>query len=284
MPTFPVIITVAKDESSIAAAIDPILYCDTVTQGLLPVTISSAAQEALVPDSTILSGILHDVAADKLAEWTVLPNTLTTCTFRIHVETVRPSYPSDLLIRLEAASGSNLAALAGLQALAHAQLPHLVPTVLHVGAVTDADGREMEDSITPYYTGTATLEEVWDTLGQDDQRGVVDVVVRAVETLQKAVCGQVGGPKLGYSPDVQGFLRGLPLRNCSLSEVAGGDLVLSSMSADIGQVTFSPSDLADLNRHVVFCHNDLEPRNIFVRSVAGRCEVAAIIDWEMAGF
>ncbi|KAH6630962.1 hypothetical protein B0J18DRAFT_422727 [Chaetomium sp. MPI-SDFR-AT-0129] len=64
----------------------------------------------------------------------------------------------------------------------------------------------------------------------------------------------------------------------------GGDLVLSSMSADIGQVTFRPSDLADLNRHVVFCHNDLEPRNIFVRSVAGRCEVAAIIDWEMAGF
>ena len=54
--------------------------------------------------------------------------------------------------------------------------------------------------------------------------------------------------------------------------------------------SFTRSDLNDLLHHVVFCHNDLEPRNILVRETSSaegkspRYELAAVIDWEMAGF
>ena len=52
-------------------------------------------------------------------------------------------------------------------------------------------------------------------------------------------------------------------------------------------------ELDSLQRQVVLCHNDLEPRNLLVRPVhvvgddgssVQRYDLAAIIDWEMAGF
>lgn len=52
-------------------------------------------------------------------------------------------------------------------------------------------------------------------------------------------------------------------------------------------------DLESLQRDAVLCHNDLEPRNLLVRPVdvvsdggasIQRYDLAAIIDWEMAGF
>lgn len=245
---------------------------------------ASAEKQDLVPDKAILSAILQ-IPEDKLTDWNVISNTFTTCTFSTHIETGRAGFPSDLLIRLETSGSSSLAAVAELQALGHAQLPELVPTVLDVGAVTAADGRQVEYSVTPYYVDMATLEEVWEMLDRDHQLEIVDAIVRAVERLQEADHhGKVGGPKLGYFQSVEDFLRrGMPLRDCSFAEAAG-NLVLSSAFEEIGQVTFSQSDLAQLNRDTVLCHNDLEPRNILVRSVAGRYELAAIIDWEMAGF
>lgn len=58
----------------------------------------------------------------------------------------------------------------------------------------------------------------------------------------------------------------------------------------IGRAEFTHADLDNLRHHAVFCHNDLEPRNILVKKTSPtedkspRYELAAIIDWEMAGF
>ncbi len=70
----------------------------------------------------------------------------------------------------------------------------------------------------------------------------------------------------------------------------GEGIVLGSAFEDIGRVGFTHSDLDGLQRHVVFCHNDLEPRNILIRETSPtegkspRYELVAVIDWEMANF
>ncbi|KAJ4327045.1 hypothetical protein N0V84_002545 [Fusarium piperis] len=105
----------------------------------------------------------------------------------------------------------------------------------------------------------------------------------------------IGGPELGYFPDVKQFLDGLVQASnqrspsCKLLEINGG-IVLESTYEDIGRTELSRSDLDDLQHHVVFCHNDVEPRNILARKIsspeekAPRYELVAIIDWETAGF
>lgn len=60
---------------------------------------------------------------------------------------------------------------------------------------------------------------------------------------------------------------------------------MQSEYEEIGQIELSQSDLDELQRHVVFCHNDLEPRNILMRKVSsGGYELASIIDWQMTDF
>ncbi|KAK3324799.1 hypothetical protein B0T19DRAFT_429466 [Cercophora scortea] len=285
---------------------------------------ASVEQRDLVPDEKILSAIFPGATDIKLTSCcNIISNTFDTCTFSIHLEIAPLSgYPKDLLVRLET-SGSRLATVAALQRLGHAQLPNLIPSVLDVGTTTTADGTPVEYSVTAYCTGTITLEDVWDTLGQPHQLESVDSVVHAMEKLQKldrnsedvsrsltgtpyvlnngasdcmqSVRTSIGGPKLGYFPDVKQFLGGilrasnLKSPNCTLSEIDDG-IVLVSAFEDIGRVEFTRSDLDNLQHHVVFCHNDLEPRNILVREISSaegkspQYELAAIIDWEMAGF
>ncbi|KAK2751525.1 hypothetical protein CKAH01_17860 [Colletotrichum kahawae] len=75
---------------------------------------------------------------------------------------------------------------------------------------------------------------------------------------------------------------------CQIAEDSGG-LAIISTNENIGGVEFSLADLNELNDSIVLCHNDLEPRNILVRSNetdgsgSPWYEIAAIIDWEMAG-
>lgn len=284
---------------------------------------ASDEQRELVPDEKILSAIFPG-ADVTLASCNILSNTFDTCTFSVHLDvTPLPNCPKDTLVRLETAAG-RLASVASLQQLAHAQLPHLVPLVLDVGNTTTADGKAVEYSVTAYYMGTITLEDVWDTIIPTHQLELVDWVVLAVEKLQRldpnsedvrsrldtpfrlenegspsdclqSVKKLVGGPDLGYSPSIKQFF-GRILQasspnppNCSLSETYQG-IMLESTFEDIGRVQFTHSDLDDLQNNVVFCHNDLEPRNILVRETSPsgdkspRYELAAIIDWEMAGF
>jgi hypothetical protein len=285
---------------------------------------ASVEQRELVPDEKILSAIFSDAAGVTLKSCNILSNTFDTCTYSIHLD-VAPvsSYPKDLLVRLET-SGGRLAIVASVQRLGHAQLPDLVPLVLDVGNTITADGKPVEYSVTAFCMGTITLEDIWDTISPTHQLESVDSVVRAVEKLQaldrnsedvrsrldtpyrldngaslsdglQSSKAMIGGSNLGYSPDIKQFL-GRILQasnpqppNCTLTGTDEG-ITIGSAFEDVGGVEFTHSELDDLQQHVVFCHNDLEPRNILVRGTSPtedksqRYELAAIIDWEMAGF
>ncbi|KAL2887653.1 Protein kinase-like domain [Ceratocystis lukuohia] len=188
--------------------------------------------------------------------------------------------------------------------------------VLCVGTATTEDARQVEYSVSAYCEGTIPLENVWDTLDKTHQLELVDSVVRAMEKLQQVDVHSIspslpgnanllnstanwpakwmGGPSLGYHPDVKHFLdsllntgsRGPP--TCKLLELNGGVVVASSYD-DIGQVELSRADLEKLQSHAVCCHNDIEPRNILITKLSStpgneRYELTALVDWEMVGF
>lgn len=264
-------------------------------------------QQDLVPDEGILSEIFPGVNLTP-ASYKILKHTFVSCVFRIQLPEngSLPEYPRDLVIRLET-SGGRLPAVAALQRLGHSQLNELVPPVLHTGTATT--GLQPVDYLVTAYLPGTPLEDVWDTLSQSHQIELVDSTVRIVEKLQKldfnrlgqSLAGTpyksttddsilIGGPALGYFSDIRQFLGGiLQAHNfnppkCKLPEIDSG-IAVQSVFEDIGQVHFSESDLNDIHRHVVFCHNDLEPRNIIVREVSsGKYELAGLIDWAEAGF
>jgi hypothetical protein len=94
--------------------------------------------------------------------------------------------------------------------------------------------------------------------------------------------------EIGYFPDIKNFLEGILQKHkrpgCKLLGTDGG-LSIQSEYDDIGQIDLSHSDLDELQHCVVFCHNDLEPRNILVRkSSSGKYKLTGVIDWERAGF
>lgn len=221
-------------------------------------------------------------------------------------------YSKDLIFRLETA-GSYLTTLATLQRLARSQLDDLVPSVLQAGTTTTAVAKQVDYIVTAYLMGTTPLEDIWDDLDQAHQLKLVNSVIPAVDKLQKLDLGNLGqslegtpcistdntspqslkiaisGPALGYFPDAKQILGGLQASKkkppgCKLLETDSG-ISIQSEHDDIGQINLSYSDLEELQHHVVFCHYDLEPRNILVRKASsGKYELAGVIDWEMAGF
>lgn len=269
----------------------------------------------LVPDETILFEIFS--VTIKLTSCHIISNTFNTCTFSIHDVTPLPDHPN-IIVRLETSQG-RLAAIAAFQTLCHtSQLTDLVPPVLSVGTVTTTDKRQVEYSVSPYYTGTTSLEDVWDTLDDTNQLELVNSVVYGIEKLQKLDISNIyrglggtpyfpdhinsqpgkrfiGGPDLGYYQDIKQFLGKIIqtgnqiLPTCELLDLDNG-IAINSIYNDIGRVELSYSDLDNLLHYVVCCHNDLEPRNILVKEVfpteakGVRYKLAAIVDWDMVGF
>ncbi|KAI1777021.1 hypothetical protein F4818DRAFT_408857, partial [Hypoxylon cercidicola] len=271
----------------------------------------------LSPDQRVLSDIFPDVPDIAEDLCTIITNTFDTCTFRLLLPTEpRPGFSTDLLIRLETA-GSRLVAVAGLQHLAHLHTPDLVPATLGVGSTTDAHGRQLEYSITLFLDGTTVLENVWGGLKQSNQRSLMESVLGAIGKLQKLPVHRpdarqflqwhggtdassppssntlVGGPDTGFHSGIKQLLeaflgeKAAQSHACEIVDTSDG-IAVRPASDEIDVIEFSNSDLDDLMNHAVFCHNDLEPRNILVKRVGdsdgGSYEVAAIIDWEMAGF
>ncbi|KAJ5950051.1 hypothetical protein N7454_001635 [Penicillium verhagenii] len=208
----------------------------------------AAEQRFLVPDERILSDIFPGVVGLKLSSCNVLSNTFDICTFSVQDEVI--------------------------------PLP-----VIQIGTVTTLDAQKVNYLVTEYLTGTILLEDIWNALNETDQLELVESIISAVNKLQK----------LGGVNDVSEYLMATPyITNNDTPITIGGPGIgyfrdikdlLKSKYDDIGQIELSHSDLDELQRHVVFCHNDLEPRNILVReSPSGNYELAGIIDWEMAGF
>ncbi|XDG03855.1 hypothetical protein ABKA04_003470 [Annulohypoxylon sp. FPYF3050] len=274
-------------------------------------------QMDLLPDQRVLSGIFPDVPdiSEDLCE--VIRNTFDTCTFRLLLANKpRPGLPTDLLIRLQT-TGSHLVAVSELQHLAHLQIPDLVLETLGVGFTVDAQGRQLEYSITPFLDGTTVLEEVWPGLQESNQRSLMESILGAIGKLQKlstqspdarrflqrhgttdlgshsSTSSLVGSPDTGFHSGIKQLLEAFTGGNAAKSHVCeiidtSDGIAVKPASEEIGIVKFSNSDLNELMNHSVLCHNDLEPRNILVKRVgdndSGSYEIAAIIDWEMAGF
>ncbi|KAJ5405177.1 hypothetical protein N7465_006461 [Penicillium sp. CMV-2018d] len=270
----------------------------------------AAEKRFLVPDEKILSDIFPGVVGLKPSSCNIISNTFDICTFSVQVEVIL----LPVIVRLETekseASKSRLATVAALNSLGHLQLNDIVPSIQQIGTATTIDAKKVNYLVTEYLTGTVLLEDIWNTLDETNQLELVDSVVCAVDKLQKLgdiknvyehltatpyisndkkTPIAIGGPGIGYFPDIKNFLEGILQKHerpsgCKLLGTDGG-LSIQSAYDDIGQIDLSHSDLHELQHCVVFCHNDLEPRNILVRkSSSGKYELAGVIDWEMAGF
>ncbi len=270
----------------------------------------AAEKRFLVPDERILSDIFPGVVGLKPSSCNIISNTFVICTFSVQVEVILVP----VIVRLETekseTSKSRLATVAALNSLGHLQLNDIVPSIQQIGTATTIDAKKVNYLVTEYLTGTVLLEDIWNTLDETNQLELVDSVVCAVDKLQKLGDIEnvyehltatpyisndkktpiaIGGPGIGYFPDINNFLEGILQKHerppgCKLLGTDGG-LSIQSEYDDIGQIDLSHSDLDELQHCVVFCHNDLEPRNILVRkSSSGKYELAGVIDWEMAGF
>ncbi|KAM0492208.1 hypothetical protein ACHAP8_010071 [Fusarium lateritium] len=271
----------------------------------------------LIPDSAILAGIpmitksvshLENAVKENCA---VLSNNFATCTFSVHLDTPAASSTKHVLVRLES-SNDHVTTVAALQKLAHSQLPHLVPQLLDVGITYTAEGQQLVYSVTEFVSDAVTLEEEWDKLDDQKQKDLMSSIIAAVSKLQSLTLDSkqvreilqgtpfyrdgkmvsFGGPELGYYTDMREFLAKLAgdttpdATNFSVTQTPNSFVVESGLE-NIDRVELTSSDLAELRHHVVFCHNDLEPRNILIKpdtAHSGKWAIAAIIDWEMAGF
>lgn len=275
----------------------------------------------LIPDHGVLAGILPEISSIPESDYSiqVISTDPDCCTFRLSFTTTpRLPSPPDLLIRLETAP-SHLPAVAELQRLAHGQIPELVPVTLAVGSVTNAAGKRLDYTVIPFLTDTVVLEDVWTTLDENNQASLIDSLVEALRRLQSlpatpALLRQIinhdsghleettssqdlnltiGGPNLEYHAGLKDVLAGLingkatATLGCEVIDTANG---ITTRTAQDGTkaAELTQSDLTALMANIVLCHNDLEPRNILVRKTeadnAGEYKLAAIIDWEMAGF
>lgn len=254
--------------------------------------------QKLVPDENVISTIFSNVFDSKPAGYNIISNTYETCTFSTHFEvTPLQGCPDakDFLVRLET---SPIAEAIALHRLAHSQLPGLTPAVITHGTTVDASGRDVNYCVTEFCVNTVPLEDVWDTLEIPHQEDIMDMLVHAMETLQRLNLrtlssrgDMVGDPKSGYFAGIEHFLKRLTETSnetCTLSHTEHG-IALESVYNDIGRVEMTQQDLKNLMIHVVLCHNDLEPRNILVKrdptneGSSSPYRLAAIIDWEMAG-
>lgn len=273
----------------------------------------------LTPDHGVLAGILPEMSSIPESDYSiqVISTDPDCCTFRLSFTTTpRLPFPPDLLIRLETAP-SHLPAVAELQRLAHGQIPELVPVTLAVGTVANAAGKKLDYTVIPFLTDTVVLEDVWTKLDENNQASLVDSLVEALRRLQsfpvtpsllrqiinhdsshleETTSSQdltIGGPNSEYHTGLKGVLTGLingkaaATLGCEVIDTANG---IATRTAQDGTNTaeLTQADLTALMANIVLCHNDLEPRNILVRKTdadnAGEYKLAAIIDWEMAGF
>ena len=112
----------------------------------------------------------------------------------------------------------------------------------------------------------------------------------------------LGNRGIGFFDDVHDLLAGIIAYNDVSEELTlspsrsepsddNNGILMTSTDEEVPTVPLhiGPTELESLRRQAVLCHNDLEPRNLLVRPVllgdgSVHYDLAAIIDWEMAGF
>ncbi|KAK4221073.1 hypothetical protein QBC38DRAFT_523652 [Podospora fimiseda] len=223
------------------------------------------------------------------------------CVFKAHFEG-----RSHQIVRLETIPESDggegachqFRAVAAIQKLAAAQIPPLVPNVFRIGVAVNAEGRQFEFSVMEFVDGV-TLQDAWGAMSQENRHSVVADVVGALEKLHSLRLADVeydilreldiidksartiGGPLIGFLNDGAALLKALPY---------------PVYFDDLSSITITKSDMDEWVHSAVLCHNDLTPRNLILRRqlkantaangspTTHNYELAAIIDWELAGF
>ncbi|KAI4623000.1 uncharacterized protein J4E87_006093 [Alternaria ethzedia] len=261
----------------------------------------------LLPDVTVISTIFPDSQPTSID---ILANSFTNCTFKAEFE----NSPA-VIVRIDASIGS-LAIVSAIQEAARVQIPTYVPEQLAFGEAVTGDKKNVDYTVTEFVTDTVTLESAWPSLDLAQKSFLVDDLVNAMDAIQDvreprklARClipdtspvnvvqaFEFGSARIGFAKDIREFLTLFVAKhqdpNCATSSIEvsldGDGVIIKSALPALGEIHLSEQDLKTLNENVVFSHNDLEPRNLLVRRWQAQdgllYELAAIIDWEMAGF
>lgn len=252
----------------------------------------------LAPDDYLLRQIFPD---STQVSFKVFTQDWTKCTCLIDLFNqklkfvLRLSLPRDGSLRLRDVSA--------MSCIASLAIPELVPEVKRVGITQFKNGRSVQYSITEYIAESSTLDAVWYDLTAEQHSNIVDAVVDAMKRLQTITstdtCVQeilidagvisdtaqppvIGCLDHGLHTSINDFFSAFLISlndrvvTSTLTSTPDG-ITVSSMNTSVHIPTTA---LLALTPHIVFCHGDLEPRNILIRSG----KLVAIIDWEMAGF
>jgi hypothetical protein len=275
------------------------------------------ADRDVAPDESLLRHIFADKQPSAIS---IILQDWDKCVFTATFASALQNGQNSCLVRLEAQDGesANFTLVAAMQEIAATFIPGLVPETLHVGSAVNEQGRGFQFCVMEFVEGT-TLEEAWDQMTVEDRKSVTAAIVEALSTLNsvrlsdakvrtilRRVLGEgseevlnkaaMGGPLTGFLDDGRSFLSSIEHRSrlerpfYTIQPIADPKgLVFKSCFDCVGSVTVSDSDMEQWPKEAVFCHNDLTPRNLILqasKSPGGntRYKLAAIIDWELAGF
>ncbi|KAF1952418.1 hypothetical protein CC80DRAFT_452161 [Byssothecium circinans] len=275
------------------------------------------ADRNVAPDEKLLKQIF---ANEQPSLVSIILQNWDKCIFTAEFSNALKNGRHSCVVRLEAVNGksAHFTMVAAMQEIAAICIPDLVPETLQVGTAANDQGREFQFCVIEFVEGI-TLEEVWDQMDGEDRRSVTTAVVEAlsklhslrlsdakVQTILRRVLGEgseevlkkaaVGGPLTGFLNDAPSLLASIEQRTklrtpfCTIEPIADPKgLIIKSSFEDVGSITVSDADMEQWPKEAVFCHNDLTPRNLILQpsgSPSGktRYKLAAIIDWEVAGF
>lgn len=272
------------------------------------------------PDSSLLQQIFTASQPNTIS---IFLQNWEKCVFKAELSEGSTDRHSTCVVRLEAEDESlqTFTSIAAMQRIAATVIPELVPQTLRTGKAKNAQGRVFEFSVIEFVEGDL-LEDVWQKMSAEEQTSVVAEIVEAVQKLHnirlsdkgsKEILkntpgeegdkilkglepGAFGGPHTGFLNDgpalLSSFMERQKLKTpfCTIhSTVDSQDIRVQSSFKDLGSILISHSDIDKWPGEARFCHNDLTPRNLIVTPHAStdgksKYKLAAIIDWELAGF
>ncbi|TVY48709.1 hypothetical protein LOCC1_G001402 [Lachnellula occidentalis] len=277
------------------------------------------ANRAVTPDDTLLKQIFNCLPESI----SILLHNWDKCVFKATFSYDFGSSYSECIVRLEAENENlnTFPTIAALQQIAATVVPELVPQTFQLGKVENLQGRTFDFSVTEMVEGEL-LEDVWQQMSIKEQNSVAAELVEALEkfhsirlsdtgvkeSLQKTfregdeqlkrfeLPHAFGGPHTRFLNDGVGLLgaimdrRKLKKPSCYMEPLVDSQGIrIRSTFEELGSTFINNSDIEKWPEEAVLCHNDLNPRNLILRSCVtsdGKSEykLAGIIDWELAGF
>ena len=275
------------------------------------------ADRDVAPDSGLLTQIFTTNEPETVS---IILQDWDKCVFK--AEFPRDARRSACVVRLESENENTgtFTTIATLQQLAATVIPGLVPQNLQVGKAKNLQERMFDFSVIEFVDGEL-LEDVWHQLDAENQSSIAAEIAEALKRLHsvrprdekiKEILGTLrdgdkilerveqpgvfGGPHTGFLDDGNALLdsllesRKLKKLFCAMEpEVHSQGVRIRSSFEELGSVFIPHSDIDKWSEEAVFCHNDLSPQNLILRSCAfpdtkPKYKLAGIIDWELAGF